>query len=282
MRDFNYISIFTVILLLFFIASCKNERSKTVIPEGETEKSADSVVVETLESEFMLDSIPHKTYTAFNKNGKDLPVVIVIPEWWGLNEYPKSRARQLAEEGFYAVAVDVYGNGKIAQTPDEAQKLAMPFYTSFREVKSIMDKALVTARVAEQSSDTKAAAIGYCFGGSFVLNAAKMGSDLDGVVSFHGGLRTVSPQPGFSSKILVAHGKADNFVTPEEISEFRNELDSLGADYSFIEYENATHAFTNPEATEKGKKFDMPIEYNEAADKKSWNDMLAFFDSLWN
>ena len=126
------------------------------------------------------------------------------------------------------------------------------------------------------------AAIGYCFGGSMVLNAAKMGMDFKGVVSFHGGLVTVPAKAGSTkAKILVCHGGADKFISEEDIKNFKGNLDSLKVTYTFIVYSNATHAFTNPDATANGKKFNMPIEYNEAADKKSWNDMKEFFATIF-
>jgi dienelactone hydrolase len=216
-----------------------------------------------------------------SKEGKR-PGVLVVPEWWGLNDYTRSRAKQLAELGYIALAVDMYGEGKTAANPQEAQTLATPFYKDPQLAKTRLDAALNKIKEYPQTDTANIAAIGYCYGGFVVLNAAKLGADLKGVVSFHGGLSGVQPKKGLlKAKILVCHGEADNFVNPE-VGSFKKAMDSIGADYTFKSYPGATHAFTNPEATENGKKFNMPIEYNAAADTASWNDMKAFFDRIFN
>ena len=210
------------------------------------------------------------------------PIVLVVPEWWGLTEYPRMRARQLAALGYFAMAVDIYGDGKLAANPDEAQKAATPFYQNPQEAKARLDAALAKARTYAEADSSKTAAIGYCFGGSMVLNAAKLGSDFDGVVSFHGGLEGVPPNKQLlKSKVLVAHGEADSFVPPAQVAAFRKSMDSVGANYTFIGYPNATHAFTNPDADKKAAEFGMPIKYNGAADTASWNDMKAFLKGLF-
>ncbi|HMF72385.1 MAG TPA: dienelactone hydrolase family protein, partial [Flavitalea sp.] len=118
--------------------------------------------------------------------------------------------------------------------------------------------------------------------GSMVLNTAKLGENLKGVVSFHGGLAGVLPKKGLlKANILVCHGEADTFVLPAEVAQFKKSMDSVGADYTFKSYPNATHAFSNPEADQKAKKFSMPIAYNAAADTASWNDMKTFFGKIF-
>ncbi len=210
------------------------------------------------------------------------PAILIVPEWWGLNDYPKNRARQLAALGYIAMAIDMYGNGKIAADPTEAQALAGTFYQNPQLGKTRLDAALRKVKEYGQTDPAHVAAIGYCFGGSVVLNSAKLGSDLKGVVSFHGGLAGVRPDKNIlKAKILVCHGGSDNFVPQKDLDVFKHQLDSVGADYTVKVYPNATHAFTNPAATETGKKFNMPIEYNADADKNSWNDMKLFFDSLF-
>jgi dienelactone hydrolase len=216
-----------------------------------------------------------------SKPGK-LPVLLVVHEWWGLNEYARNRARQLAELGYFAMAVDMYGGGKTASNPQQAQEMATPFYKNPQLSKKRLDAALNKVKEFKQTDRANVAAIGYCFGGSVVLNSAKLGADLKGVVSFHGGLSGVKADKKIlKAKILVCHGAADKFVSEEDISNFKNSLDSIGADYTFKSYANATHAFTNPEATQTGKKFNMPIEYNEAADKASWIDMQNFLKAIF-
>lgn len=212
---------------------------------------------------------------------KKRPAVLVVPEWWGLNDYAKMRARKLAELGYVAMAVDMYGNGKVAANPDEAKKYATPFYTNPKMAKKVFDAAMAKLKTYAQVDQNNIAAIGYCFGGAQVLNMARMGENLKGVVSFHGNLIGVpADKKLLKAKILVCHGDADKFVAAE-VAPFKKQMDSIGADYTFKHYANATHAFTNPEATAVGKKFNMPIEYNAAADKASWEDMKQFFKRIF-
>ncbi|WP_244620509.1 dienelactone hydrolase family protein [Chitinophaga japonensis] len=222
-------------------------------------------------------------YLVYNEaSDRQRPGVLVVPEWWGLNDYPRSRARQLAELGYIALAVDMYGNGKLAPTPDEAGKAAGVFYTNAGLIKSRMAAALAEIKTFPQTDTNRIAAIGYCFGGAMVLNAAKMGLPFKGVVSFHGSLAGVTPNKDLlTSKILVCHGGADKFVSAGEEAQFKKGLDSIGADYTFKTYPGATHAFTNPDATKTGQQFNLPIAYNAAADSASWQDMKAFFARIF-
>lgn len=223
------------------------------------------------------------SYVAYDENreGKR-PVVLVIPEWWGLNEYARKRARDLAELGYLAIAVDMYGNGKTVDNPDSAGANAGPFYQN-----PVMGKERIEAAIAKISSYAQAdtgqmAAIGYCFGGAQVLNAARLGEPFKGVVSFHGSLVGVTPDKNLvKAQVLVCHGEADPFVPVEEVAKFKQQMDSAGVAYTFKGYPGATHAFTNPDATEMGKKFSLPIAYNPAADTASWNDMKVFFGTIF-
>jgi dienelactone hydrolase len=210
-----------------------------------------------------------------------LPVAVVVPEWWGIDDYAKTRARMLAQLGYLAIAVDMYGEGKIAMDPKQAKEYATPFYTDPQLGKRRIEAAISRVKELPQADGERVIAVGYCFGGSMVLNAAKMGSDLKAAVSFHGGLATVPAKKGaVKGQILVCHGAADKFVSAADVKEFRGNLDAVGVPYEFIIYPEATHAFTNPESTETGKKFDLPIAYNEAADKKSWEDMKVFLKKV--
>ena len=224
-----------------------------------------------------------KGYVAYDGSKKaERPAIIIVHEWWGSNEYVRTRARMLAELGYIAMAVDMYGDGKIADDPKTAGEYATPFYKNPAMAKERIEAAVEVLKKYPETNVSKMAAIGYCFGGSMVLNAAKMGMDFKGVVSFHGGLAGVPATTGTTKgKILVCHGGADKFISDDEISTFKSNLDSVKVPYQFIVYPGATHAFTNPEATAKGKKFKMPIEYNEAGDKKSWNDMKTFFKKIF-
>jgi dienelactone hydrolase len=208
---------------------------------------------------------------------KNTKTIIIVHEWWGLNEYPKSRAKQLAELGFIACCIDMYGNGAVAATPEQAKAQATPFYAN-PELSYERFMAGYNAIIADkQVNPALVAAIGYCFGGSVCLNAAKMGAPVDAVVSFHGSLGGVPvDKTKMKAAVLVCHGGDDKFVSNEEVEAFKKDMEANDVDYKFIVFPGATHAFTNPNATETGKKFNMPISYNELADKRSFDAFLKF------
>jgi dienelactone hydrolase len=224
-----------------------------------------------------------KGMVAYDSNLKGKrPAIIVVPEWWGLNDYIKMRARKLAELGYIAIAADMFGEGRIAADPKEAQAFTTPFYQDPNLAKSRVDAAMKKIKEYTQTDPADIAAIGYCFGGFVVLNSAKLGADLKGVVSFHGGLGGAPVNKDLlKAKVLVCHGGSDKFVSMDDFNSLKHKLDSIGADNTFKVYANATHAFTNPDATKVGKQFNMPIEYNEKADKDSWNDMQVFLKRIF-
>jgi dienelactone hydrolase len=228
------------------------------------------------------------SYPAFGTTGKGMvawdssfvgprPVVYVFPEWWGCNAYTRMRAKMLAGLGYFAVAVDVYGEGKQAQTPEEAQQLAGPFYAQPGRVGSVLLAARSLASKYPQANVLREAAIGYCFGGTLVLNLMRRAEKLQAVVAFHGGLKGGAPKEGSKvPAVLVCHGEADSFVPDTEVKEFASDMRQQHIPFTLKRYADCTHAFTNPEATENGKRFNLPITYNEAGDQASWNDMKAF------
>jgi dienelactone hydrolase len=200
------------------------------------------------------------------------PGVLVVHEWWGHNDYARSRAEQLAAMGYTALAVDMYGDGKRADHPKNAGKFA-------GEVKKNM--AVATARfeaaktlLASHASvkGGEISAIGYCFGGGIVLEMARRGLDLDLVASFHGSLPTEHPamKGGVKAEVLVFNGADDPFVKAEQIAAFKAEMEAAGVNYTFTDYPGAKHSFTNPGADAFGKKFELPLAYDEAADRQSW------------
>lgn len=219
-----------------------------------------------------------KGYVAYDdtKKGKR-PGILIVHEWWGSNEYVRMRARKLAELGYIALAVDMYGDGKLATDPEQAGQLSGEVYKDMQTLKTRLEAAEEKLKTYSETDADNIAAIGYCFGGSVVLNAAKLGMDFKGVVSFHGNLAGVGADKNLlKADMLICHGADDKFISTEEIDTFKNELDSINAEYSFKVYPGATHAFTNPAATELGKKFKLPIAYNKPADTKSWDDMKDF------
>lgn len=224
-----------------------------------------------------------KAYCGFVAKPKSISkktkTILIVHEWWGLNDYPKQRAKQLSQYGFIAICVDMYGKGINVDNPKDASTLAGGFYGNSVLMYQTFMAGFDAAIKVKGVNPTRMAAIGYCFGGSVVLNAAIHGAKLDAVVSFHGGLKTDTPEKGtLKAAILICNGAADKFVSQEEIETFDKQMKTCNADYTFINYPDATHAFTNPFSTETGKKFNMPIAYNEAADKKSYTDFLNFIE----
>jgi len=225
-----------------------------------------------------------KGYLAYDKNIKGKrPGVLVVHEWWGLNQYVRKRARMLAEMGYTALAVDMYGEGKQAMHPDDAGKFSSELMKNFDTAKERFTAAMEFLKKQPTVNPDQIAAIGYCFGGGIVLNMARRGIDMRGVASFHGSLTGVKPaQPGnMKAKILVLHGADDKFITPEQIEAFKQEMKNAGADFQFISYPGAVHGFTNPDADEYAKEFNLPLGYNEAADKKSWEELTKFLKTIF-
>jgi len=227
---------------------------------------------------------PLKGYLAFDDGGAGMrPGVLVVHEWWGLNDYARKRARMLAELGYIALAVDMYGDGKTAGHPDDAGKFAGELRKNLPLAQSRFLAALNFLRQQPKVDVEKIAAIGYCFGGGVVLEMARAGIDLDGVASFHGSLETANPAtPGkVKAKVLVLNGAADTFVTPEQIAVFKKEMEAAGVEYRFVNYPGVRHSFTNPEADDFGKKFNLPLAYDQEADRKSWQAMQDFFSEIF-
>ncbi|MDT3696204.1 MAG: dienelactone hydrolase family protein [Ignavibacterium sp.] len=255
-------------LLLFSCVDKQNEKNSLV------EKSI----------EYSAEGVKLKGYLVYDDDVKGKrPGVLVVHEWWGLNDYAKRRARMLAELGYTAFALDMYGEGKNTDNPEEAQNLAMSVYQNMTTGEERFLAAYNFLKNYETTDSNKIAAIGYCFGGSIVLQMARVGTDLKAVVSFHGGLQPVtSAEKGkVNAFILVCNGAADKSVTPEQIQDFKTEMDNAGVHYSFINYEGALHAFSNPEADSLGKKFNMPIAYNKKADIESWQEMVNLFKQVF-
>ncbi|MCG8312109.1 MAG: dienelactone hydrolase family protein [Pseudomonadales bacterium] len=240
------------------------------------------VVTETVE--YVMDGQAFTGLFAYDDSTEQKrPGVVVVHEWWGANDYAHKRAKDLAKEGYVAFAIDMYGTGKVADHPKQAKLFMtetmekMPVAEKrFRKGKEILSQH---PRVIKD----KIAAIGYCFGGGIVLHMARTGEELKGVASFHGslGAKTEAKPGDVKAKIRVYNGAKDPFVPEEQIAAFKDEMNQLKADYEVINYSNATHSFTNPGADAVGKKFDMPLAYDAAADRESWQSMLEFFAEIF-
>jgi dienelactone hydrolase len=172
--------------------------------------------------------------------------------------------------------VDLFGDNKVVETPTEAQTLATPFYQKPDLGVNLLNTYITLAKQDPHIDENRIYVIGYCFGGTQALNLARSGAELNGVVSFHGGLATSMTSQGTKTKILAINGLADPMVPGKERAGFEKEMKSLKANYKMINYKGATHAFTNPKATEVGKKYNIPISYNKKADDASWKELLKF------
>jgi len=211
------------------------------------------------------------------------PGVLVVHEWWGLNDYARMRARKLAEQGYVALAVDMYGDGKLASHPDDAKKFSSEVMSHMDEAGRRFEAARALLAADPRVDAGKIAAIGYCFGGGVVLNMARAGSPLAAVASFHGMLGAAAPmKPGaFAGRILVAAGGDDPFVPMDQVEAFKREMDAAGAHYEVVVYPGAKHSFTNPGATEAGAEFGLPLAYDAAADAASWQKLGELLHALW-
>ena len=210
-------------------------------------------------------------------DNKPVAGILVAPEWWGVVDYPKSVTERLAKAGYAAVAMDVYGEGKL--TADAA--MANMWMTQVLE-----DQDMLMARcrlILNDFSDQLAVdrdnlgAIGFCFGGKIVLDMARDGMPLKAVASFHGNPAPKQPaDKNFTAKVLFAHGRDDSMVSMDAVEDFKKEMENAGADYTVDVYDNAKHGFTNPNADERAAKNDVDLGYNEAAAKQSWDKMMDF------
>jgi dienelactone hydrolase len=178
------------------------------------------------------------------------PGILVVHEWWGHNDYARKRADMLAELGYTALAVDMYGDGKQAEHPSDAGKFAAEVRQNMPVATERFLAALQVLKKHPSVDPDQIAAIGYCFGGGIVLQMARQGLDLDAVVSFHGSLATDKPAvPGVvKARIMVCNGADDKMITPEQIQAFHQEMKAAGVDYKFVSLPGAMHSFTNPDA----------------------------------
>ncbi|MEE4660382.1 MAG: dienelactone hydrolase family protein [Halieaceae bacterium] len=208
------------------------------------------------------------------------PGVLVVHEWWGLNDYAKQRARMLAELGYVAFAVDMYGNNQVTDKPAQAREWMQEVTADVEGWRERALKGLEQLVRSGMVADGQLAAIGYCFGGATVLQISYANAPVKGVVSFHGALPAAPEEAKgkIGPQILVLHGQADTFVAPEVVTNFRNKLDEAGASWEMNTYGGVRHGFTNPDAA----AFGIPnLVYDEVADRRSWARMQTFFDELF-
>lgn len=211
-----------------------------------------------------------------------LPGVLIIPEWWGVNDYVRSRAKQIAELGYVAFVADMYGAGVVTTDPKKASELASPFYG--KPLMAERARAGLDQLINQPSVDaSRVAAIGYCFGGAATQVLAYSGAPLAGIVSFHGSLIPASTEAAGKNqaRILICHGAVDPFIKKSDIDAFLKSMDEGKFDYQFVSYAQAVHAFTNPGADRAAATGLQGVGYHAAADRRSWAHMKLFLEELF-
>ena len=226
----------------------------------------------------------HQGYLAYDDEITGArPGVIIVHEWWGLNDYIVKRAHMLAELGYVALAIDMYGGGRTADNPDEAGGL-MTAVLNDMETGTAALKAGYELLLDQPAVDaSRTAAIGYCFGGAMVLHMARIGMPLSAVASFHGALGSFhTAEPGsIAARILVCHGEADSMVTMNDLEAFKNEMDAAEANYEVLVLPGARHGFSSPEATANGEKYGIDVGYQAEADEQSWAKLRELFGQVF-
>lgn len=241
-----------------------------------------SAAIQTREIELKLGGTVLKGFIAWDDALTERrPGVLVVHEWWGHNEHARAQARRLAEAGYVGFALDLYGGGKVAAHPADAEKFMTEAVKDPAAIRARFDAALAALKADSHVDATRIAAIGYCFGGGVVLDMARTGHpDLDAVVTFHGVLATQTPaQKGaLHARVLVLHGADDPMAPAADVEALRKELDAAGATYAIVTYPGAKHAFTNPKADSHGL---AALSYNADTDKRSWAAMLGLLKDVW-
>ncbi|MGX1930157.1 dienelactone hydrolase family protein [Flagellimonas sp. 2504JD4-2] len=277
MKTLSTVIVFSVLVLTF---SCKQ---KTESKETKPEVEELAPKVKGTEVAYATDSTNLKGYITYDENKKGKrPGILVIHEWWGHNNYVRERADMLAELGYTAIAVDMYGDGKQANHPDDAGKFAMSVINNLPEATARFNAAVALLKQQESVDPEKIAAIGYCFGGSVALTMANSGADLDAVAAFHSGVQLpIMPSEELKARVLVCNGADDPFVSAESVDAFKSAMDSIGATYEYVSYPGVKHSFTSKEADANGEKFQMPLAYDADADEKSWASLQQMFKEVF-
>jgi dienelactone hydrolase len=234
--------------------------------------------VETKEFTYSGDEVEMTGFLAWDANADGpRPGVLVVHEWWGQNEYPRQRAKMLAELGYTALAIDIYGDGKQAEHPDDAGAFMNAALSNLPGMRARFEAAMEVLKTHPGVDGENIAAIGYCFGGGVVLHMARYGADLKAVASFHGslGLGIAADGEGGEVKahVVAYNGGADPFVPQEQVDALEKELESAGARFELVNLPGAMHGFSNPAATGNGEKFGLPLRYSKLADEASWAHM---------
>ncbi|MDW3196224.1 MAG: dienelactone hydrolase family protein [Cytophagales bacterium] len=273
---------YLIAICLMLLSACSTPKSEE--QQSTAEATTPAVEVPKGEITYSADTIDMKGYFATNAAaGAKVPGILVIHEWWGHNDYARKRADMLADLGYVALAIDMYGDGKVAEHPQDAGKFSGMVFQNLDQSRAKFEAALKTLQDHPNVDPDKIAAIGYCFGGAVAINMANAGYDLDAVAAFHSSLG-MAFQPNaetLKAKILVCNGADDPFISEESIVAFKQAYESFGTDMKYVSYPGAVHSFTSKEADANGEKFNLPLAYNEEADAASWKEMQELFASVF-
>ncbi|MBW0147765.1 dienelactone hydrolase family protein [Marinobacter arenosus] len=248
---------------------------------------ATTQVMAEMQTETIEYKIDDQTFTGYMAWDDELegkrPGVLVVHEWWGHNDFAREQAEKLAASGYTAFALDMYGSGKLAEHPDTAQKFMQEATQDIEQVKARFLKAKSLLAEHESVDSSRIAAQGYCFGGAVVLNMARLGVDLDGVVSFHGALGSpLKAEPGMvKARVQVYTGGADKMVPSEQVAGLVQEMQNAGVDLTLVSFPGVLHSFTNPGADKFAEEFGMPVGYNEDAATRSWQGTMRFYEEIF-
>lgn len=247
------------------------------------EEQVNQHVVEGAEVSYQAGEQVCRGYLARPKGEGKRPGILVVHEWWGHNDYVRRRAGQLAALGYTALAVDMFGDGRTADTPDAAQAMMQQLMGDAAAVHRRFTAARDLLLAQPDVDPNRLAAIGYCMGGGVVLEMARSGESLCGVVVFHGILATAHPaRPGkVQAHVLALSGSEDAFAPDEQQQSFEREMREAGVDYELVRYPGVKHAFTNPDVDEKARRFGLPLAYDAAADADSWQRLKAFLEQIF-
>ncbi len=234
--------------------------------------------------EYAVGDAVYQGYLAYDDEIADArPGIIIVHEWWGLNDYIVRRAHMLAELGYVALAIDMYGGGAIAQDTDQAGAL-MTGVLNDMDTGTAALKAGYELLLGQPRVDPKrTAAMGYCFGGAMVLHMARIGLPLSAVASFHGALGSFhTAEPGsIQARLLVCHGAADSMVTMDDLEGFKQEMETAQADYEVLLLADAKHGFSNAQADVNAEKYGIDLGYQQSADEKSWEALQALLNQAF-
>lgn len=275
--------IYTLIFALAF-AACSSAGSSEESNDASTEEVVEIPVGEVT---YMADTTSLKGYFAVPEAEGKRPGVLVIHEWWGHNEHSRERADMLAGLGYVAFALDMYGDGKNTNHPNDANNFMMSVVSNMDLAKSRFESAMEQLKNHPMVDADQIGIIGFCFGGTMALTMASDGYDIDAVAAFHAGLQLpIMPDSAgtVKAKILIANGADDPMISDQQVQDFKAVMDASEVDYKYIAYEGAVHAFTNKGADEIASKHEMlngALAYNAAADSASWEEMKVLFSSVF-